>query len=448
MSENIIKMPDTFKVIFDNFDDNYKYRYICYFTGRAGGGGKSTNIPLALLLIGLTRKLKILCAREVMNTIGDSIKSVLDRYIDQYDLPYESFRDSIVAKNGTKFIFRGLRETSTRGQKSLDEINIVFIDEADSITKASFEVFIPSIRANKSFIIMAGNPTLPSDFMYVRFGKNSPRIKNCYYEYRDYRFNPFELNDTIKGDIKECKERDTDEYNRVWLGLLQEKGRFPVCPSFSDANIVEYTGPTSHLILSCDFNVNPNAWVVAVDKGNGTFHIIDEILTQNVFTGETAKVFFEKYGAGLKHLTICGDASGRARNTTSEYTNYSLIQNEAIKWLDESQITWQVPKANGSISDRVQNFNAHILKNKKIKLFVSPKCKVLIYSLNYLEYVEGTNNIDERFKGNSLNELAKPHIFDAASYLTKCLDPILDEHIPKNKNEVVELAKKFEREFR
>ena len=63
MSENIIKIPDTFKVIFDNFDEGYKYRFICYFTGRAGGGGKSTNIPLVLLLLGLTRKLKnSLCA--------------------------------------------------------------------------------------------------------------------------------------------------------------------------------------------------------------------------------------------------------------------------------------------------------------------------------------------------------------------------------------------------
>ena len=446
--KTVIQIPDTFKPVFENFDDNYKYRYMIYFTGRAGGGGKSTNLPKCLLLLGLTRRLKILCAREIMNTIGDSIKSVLDRYIDEYDLPYESFRDSIVAANGTKFIFKGLRETSSRGQKSLDEINIVFIDEADSITKNSFELFAPSIRAKNSFIILAGNPTLPSDFMYERFGKQAPRIKKCYYEYRDYRYNPFELNDTLKGDILEVKERDMDEYNRIWLGLLQEKGRYPVCPSFSDANILEYVGPKSHLILSCDFNVNPNAWVVGIDKGGGTFHIIDEVLTQNVYTGETAKEFFTRYGKGIKHLTICGDASGRARNTTSEHTNYSIIQNEAIKWIDESQISWEVPRANGSISDRIQNFNAHILKNKKIRLFVNPACKNLIYSLNYLEYKEGSPDIDDKVKGNSLKELAKPHIFDAASYLTKCLDPILDESIPRPEHPVMELAKKFEEEFK
>lgn len=447
MSANLIKIPDTFRPIFENFDDNYQYRYLVYFTGRAGGGGKSTNIPIVLLLLGLTRRLKIICAREVMNTIGDSIKSVLDRYIEQYNLPYESFRDSIVAKNGTKFIFRGLRETSTRGQKSLDEINIVFIDEADSITRNSFETFVPSIRADKSFIIMAGNPTLPSDFMFARFGKNSPRVRKTYYEYRDYRYNPFELNDTVKNDIVECRERDMDEYNRVWLGLLQEKGRYPVCPEFSDDNILIYNGPKTHLILSCDFNINPNCWIVAVDLGGGKFHIIDEVITQNIFTGDTAKEFFSRY-PDLKHLTIAGDASGRARNSNSEFTNYSLIQNEAIKHIDESKITWSVPRANGSISDRVQNFRTHILRNKKIKLFIDPKCKHLIYSLNYLEYIEGTADIDDKVKGNSLNELAKPHIFDAASYLTKCLDPILDESIPRQKQEVVELAKKFEEQFK
>ena len=40
-----------------------------------------------------------------MNTISESIKSVLDRYIDMYDLPYESFRDSIVAKKWHKIYF-------------------------------------------------------------------------------------------------------------------------------------------------------------------------------------------------------------------------------------------------------------------------------------------------------------------------------------------------------
>lgn len=448
MASSLIKIPDTFKVIFDNFDDGYKYRTICYFTGRTGGGGKSTNIPIVLLLIGLTRKIKILCAREVMNTIKDSIKSILDRYIDQYNLPYESFRDSIVAKNGTEFIFKGMRESSSRSQKSLDEVNIVYIDEADSITKTTYELFAPSIRANNSFIILAGNPTLPSDFFYERFGRNAPRIKGTYYEYRDYRYNPFNLPDVIKDMIRECKERDVDEYNRVWLGLLQEKGRYPVVPEFSDANIVNYKGPKTHLILSCDFNINPNCWVVAVDLGGGKFHIIDEIVTQNIFTGETAKVFFEKYGAELKHLTITGDAAGRARNTTSEFTNYSLIQNEAIKWIDDSRITWMVPKANGSISDRIQNFRAHVLKNKCVRLLVDPQCKCLTYSLNYLEYVEGSADINEKIKGNSLNELAKPHIFDAVSYLTKTLDPVVDNVVEKNKVEIESLVKKFEEEFK
>lgn len=438
----LLQIPDTFKPIFDNFDENYKYRYLVYFTGRGGGGGKSTNIPLILLLLGLTRRLKILFAREVMNSIKDSTKSTLDRCIEDYKLPYTIYKDTITAENGTEIIFKGIREQNSRTNKSLDEINIVFIDEADSITQNSFELFAPSIRAENSFIIMAGNPTYPSDFMYLRFGKNAPRIKDCYYEYRDYRYNPFDLPKVMEKMILEAKERDIDEYKRVWLGDLQEKGRYPVCPAFSDANILPFNGDKTDLILSCDFNINPNCWIVAVNKGRGCFHIIDEIITHNVYTGETIKEFWNRYD-NLKRLTICGDASGKFRNSSSEFTNYALIHNECIKHIDENRIDYFIPKANGSISDRIQNFNDHILKNGKTRLFIDPKCKHLIYSLNYLEYIAGTGEINERPKSNNDNELAKPHIFDAVSYMTKILDPVEYETQDREGRYIEDLANSF-----
>ena len=59
-----------------------KWRYLIYYGGR--GSGKSYNVAESLILLGRERKLRILCTREVQNTIRDSVHKLLCDIIEKY----------------------------------------------------------------------------------------------------------------------------------------------------------------------------------------------------------------------------------------------------------------------------------------------------------------------------------------------------------------------------
>ena len=66
-----LEIVSDFKPIIENVLD-FRYRYFVYLTGR-GGLGKSTNIAKSLLIAGLLKPLRILCCREHMTSIKDSV---------------------------------------------------------------------------------------------------------------------------------------------------------------------------------------------------------------------------------------------------------------------------------------------------------------------------------------------------------------------------------------
>lgn len=85
-------------------------RYKVLMGGR--GSGKSWLIAQCLLELSLLGKLRILCAREVQNSIRDSVWRLLVDTIDrkgwnkQFDVTYDSIR---AIPTGSTFLFKGLR---------------------------------------------------------------------------------------------------------------------------------------------------------------------------------------------------------------------------------------------------------------------------------------------------------------------------------------------------
>ena len=104
--EKTIQVQHCFKHILDD-----RYTYLCYYGGR--GGGKSESIAQMLVIRAYTEpRLRILCMRETQNTIADSVKSILEKWIHALELSSE-FRiktDKIEANNGSTFLFKGMQE--------------------------------------------------------------------------------------------------------------------------------------------------------------------------------------------------------------------------------------------------------------------------------------------------------------------------------------------------
>ena len=135
------------------------------------GSGKSWGFARALLLIGAGKQLRVLCTREVQKSIAQSVHQLLRDQIDALGLTafYEVLSTEIRGKNGTQFFFSGLSDMTAESLKSFEGVDVCWCEEAQAITRRSWDILIPTIRKDGSEIWVSFNPQLESDETYRRF---------------------------------------------------------------------------------------------------------------------------------------------------------------------------------------------------------------------------------------------------------------------------------------
>ena len=214
----MVTIPKPFK---DLFEPN---RYKVFYGGR--GAGKSWSFAFALLIIGAKQKIRILCTREIQGSIRQSVHQLLSTCIDELDLGkfYRITRDTITGANGTEFIFHGLRHDPMQ-IKSLEGIDICWVEEAQKITHESWDILIPTIRKRGSEIWISFNPNLDSDPTYQKFVVN-PR-DGILLKKVNYYDNPF-FTKELQDEVDYLKEIDHEEYLHIWEGE---------CKTFSSSQI-------------------------------------------------------------------------------------------------------------------------------------------------------------------------------------------------------------------
>jgi len=193
-------------------------RYKVCYGGR--GGAKSWGIARALLILGAKSPLRILCAREFQTSIKDSVHKLLCDQIDSMGLTgfYEITDKSIRGKNGTEFFFVGLRNNVTN-VKSIEGVDKCWVEEAQTVSKTSWNTLIPTIRKEESEIWVSFNPELETDETYQRFVLNSP--ENCKVIKINWSDNPW-FPETLRLEKDALRDRDIEAYNTVWEGLCRQ----------------------------------------------------------------------------------------------------------------------------------------------------------------------------------------------------------------------------------
>jgi phage terminase large subunit len=189
-------------------------RYKILYGGR--GGAKSWGIARALLIKGTERPLRILCAREIQKSIGDSVLQLLNDQIQALGLTtfYQVQKTSIVGVNGTSLGFEGLKH-NVHSLKSYEGADICWVEEAVTVSKSSWEILIPTIRKEGSEIWISFNPELEEDETYQRFVVNPP--KESIVIKLNWRDNPW-FPEVLKQEMNELKERSEADYLNIWEG--------------------------------------------------------------------------------------------------------------------------------------------------------------------------------------------------------------------------------------
>ena len=195
-----------------------KSRYKVLWGGR--GGAKSWGVARALLILGAKSPMRILCAREFQTSIKDSVHKLLSDQIIALGLDgfYEITQASIRGQNGTEFFFAGLKNNITN-IKSFEGVDICWVEEAQTVSKTSWNILIPTIRKENSEIWITFNPELESDETYQRFIVSPP--ENAIIQKINWYDNPW-FPDTLRFEKDALKNRDPEAYNTVWEGLCRQ----------------------------------------------------------------------------------------------------------------------------------------------------------------------------------------------------------------------------------
>lgn len=172
------------------------------------------------MVLGVKNPLRILCAREFQTSIKDSVHKLLSDQIASIGLTdfYEITQNSIRGKNGTEFAFVGLKN-NVANVKSYEGVDICWVEEAQTVSRNSWNVLIPTIRKEGSEIWVSFNPELETDETYQRFVLNPP--ENCVTVKINWNDNPW-FPETLRIEKDSLKNRDPAAYNVVWEGLCRQ----------------------------------------------------------------------------------------------------------------------------------------------------------------------------------------------------------------------------------
>ena len=194
-----------------------KARYKVYYGGR--GAGKSHSAAKALLILGAKSQIRVLCAREYQTSIKDSVHKLLCDQIELMNLHgfYEITQSAIRGKNGTEFAFVGLKN-NVANVKSYEGVDYCWVEEAQTVSRHSWNTLIPTIRKEGSEIWITFNPELETDETYQRFVVRPP--EQAVVQKINWSDNPW-FPEVLALEKDALKSRDPSAYQTVWEGLCR-----------------------------------------------------------------------------------------------------------------------------------------------------------------------------------------------------------------------------------
>lgn len=188
-----------------------------------GGRASSKSWDAAGFAVFLTNtyKIRFLCARQFQNKIAESVYSLLKVQIERFGLQhrFDIQRDKIInVVTGSEFLFYGLWR-SIDEIKSLEGIDVCWIEEAHNLTQEQWEILNPTLRKSGSQFWIIFNPKLSTDFVYKRFVKNPP--PRTIVRQINYTENPF-LSGTMLELIEAAKAEDYEDFEHIYLGVPRD----------------------------------------------------------------------------------------------------------------------------------------------------------------------------------------------------------------------------------
>lgn len=367
-------------------------RFKVAYGGR--GSGKSWAFARMALLEASKRSIRILCAREFQVSISDSVHHLLEAQIEQMGLQSRfSVGESFIrGVNGSEFIFRGLRRNPT-GIKSMEDVTICWVEEAQDISEASWEMLTPTIRAPGSEIWVTFNPNEDTDPTFRRFVSDPmPGVVARRVNWNDNKNFPPEL----EMERAWMAKTDPDAYAHIWNGE---------CRTVSDAQVLRGK-------ISVDAFTPGDDWDGPYFGADWGFSQDPTALVKLWIHNRRLYVEHEAYGVGVEidHTPAMFD---RVPGSRSHVIRADSARPETISYMQRQNFNvMAAPKWSGSVEDGV------VFLRGFEQIVIHQRCKHAIDEGRLWRYKT------DRMTGDVLPELqpGNEHVWDAVRY---ALSPII-----------------------
>ena len=310
---------------------------------------------------------------------------------------------SIELKNGSTISLKGAENPDSLRGPSL---SYVVIDEVADVHKNLWtEVVRPALSDQQGEALFIGTPKGKGNWSYDLYCLEHERP----HLWKSWQFTTLSGGRVSAAEIAEAREDMSEKQFRQEFEATFETFEGRIAWAFDrEHNVYSLPNPdTRSIIVGCDFNVNPITATIAVQEGD-VLYCIDEIHMPNSNTQELADEIITRYPQSK--IWVYPDPAGSARKSSANgATDHAILKNAGM--------IVKAPRKHDAIRDRINAINARFCaENGTRKLFIDPKCKYTIESMEKYTYKEGTQTPDK----NS----GYDHQFDALSYAVAYLFPL------------------------
>lgn len=207
-----VQIPKAFRDLFDP-----QYRDYAYFGGR--GGAKSHSIGGALVIQAAANPLRVVCAREIQDSLRDSVKQLIEDKISDYGLEdhFEALRDETRVKNGGRFVYKGMWR-NPEALKSLEGADVFWGEEANRFSGRSIRLIRPTMRKPGSRMIWSWNPEFDHDPIDVLFRGPAGPPPNSFVREVSHADNPFFAQTPLQAEMEHDYRINPAMAQHVWGG--------------------------------------------------------------------------------------------------------------------------------------------------------------------------------------------------------------------------------------
>lgn len=193
------------------------------YKGAHGGRGSGKShffAVLAVVRMATVQGFRVVCVREVQNSIKDSVKQLIEDKIEQLGLSafFTITDQEIRGRNGSLCIFRGLQNHTAASIKSLEGFDVAWVEEAQTISQLSLDLLTPTIRKPDSELWFSWNPVSETDPVDVLLRGQPP--ETAIVVEANWSDNPF-FPDVLREDMERDRARNPDKFAHVWEGKYQ-----------------------------------------------------------------------------------------------------------------------------------------------------------------------------------------------------------------------------------